>query len=82
MPCCHRFQYEKSAAFICSLLDPLVEAYKQAAHLGTNGTASTAQAMQQLAVLEGQLAWMVYIVGSVIKGRLTSSSAESQVGCM
>jgi len=32
-----------------------------------------------LAVLEGQLAWMVYIVGSVLKGRLSSSSAESQV---
>ena len=32
---------------------------------------------QQLAVLEGQLAWMVSIVGSVIRGRLSSSSSAS-----
>lgn len=29
-------------------------------------------------VVEGQLTWMVYIVGAVIKGRLNSSSGESQ----
>ena len=28
--------------------------------------------------LEGQLTWLVYIVGAVIRGRLSSSSAESQ----
>ena len=31
---------------------------------------------QQLALLEGQLTWLVYIVGAIIKGRLSSSSAE------
>ena len=34
---------------------------------------------QQVSVVEGQLTWMIYIVGAVIKGRLISSSAESQV---
>lgn len=29
-------------------------------------------------MLEGQLTWLVYIVGAIIKGRLSSSSAESQ----
>jgi exportin-7 len=29
-------------------------------------------------VIEGQLTWLVYIVGAVIRGRLSSSSAESQ----
>lgn len=32
-----------------------------------------------LAEVEGQLTWMVYIVGAIVKGRLSSSSAESQV---
>ena len=32
-----------------------------------------------LAILEGQLTWLVYIVGAIIKGRLSSTSAESQV---
>eukprot|EP00879_Flechtneria_rotunda_P032708 GHRR01035984.1.p1 GENE.GHRR01035984.1~~GHRR01035984.1.p1 ORF type:complete len:147 (-),score=30.08 GHRR01035984.1:432-872(-) len=64
--------------FVCSLLDPLVEHYKQATTL----TALDKTAKQQLSVLEGQLAWMVSIVGSVIRGRLSSScatgTAESQ----
>lgn len=35
----------------------------------------------QLSLLEGQLTWLVYIIGAVIKGRLaTSNNADSQVG--
>lgn len=74
LPYLCRFQYDKSSAYICSLMDPLVAQYEEAAAIG----AFTSQQQQQLAVLEGQLAWMVYIVGSVLKGRLSSSSAESQ----
>lgn len=57
-------------------MEPLIQHYKQATTL----TALDEAAKQQLGVLEGQLAWMVSIVGSVIKGRLSSSSssAESQ----
>ena len=40
-------------------------------------TVLNAAEKQQLAVLEGQLAWMVSIVGSVIRGRLSSSSSSS-----
>ncbi len=32
----------------------------------------------QLVVLEGQLTWLVHIIGAVIRGRLSSSTAESQ----
>jgi uncharacterized membrane protein YecN with MAPEG domain len=32
----------------------------------------------QLEVLEGQLTWLVHIIGAVIRGRLSSSTAESQ----
>lgn len=32
----------------------------------------------QLNVLEGQLTWLVYIVGALIRGRISSASAESQ----
>ena len=34
---------------------------------------------QALAVMEGQLTWLVHLVGAIIRGRLSSSSAESQV---
>lgn len=29
--------------------------------------------------MEGQLTWLVHLVGAIIRGRLSSSSAESQV---
>lgn len=29
--------------------------------------------------MEGQLTWLVHLVGAIIKGRLSSSTAESQV---
>ena len=34
---------------------------------------------RSIALLEGQLTWLVHIVGAIIRGRLSSSSAESQV---
>ena len=34
----------------------------------------------RLESLEGQLTWLVHIVGAVLRGRLNSNSAESQVG--
>ena len=34
---------------------------------------------RSVALLEGQLTWLVHIVGAIIRGRLSSSSAETQV---
>lgn len=66
--------------FVCSLMDPLVEHYKQA----TSFASLDAAAKQQLSVLEGQLAWMVSIVGSVIRGRCArqGATAPSAVGAV
>lgn len=67
-----RFQYEATCRYLCSLLDPLLLRY------GDMGPAAATPAAQQaLGVLEGQLSWLVYIVGAVIRGRLASASAES-----
>jgi len=70
LPYLVRFQYDKSAAYIASRMDPIIEAFKQAA--------TQVMPPHQLAICEGQLTWMVYIVGAIVKGRLSSSSAESQ----
>ncbi len=68
-----RFQYEATCRYLCSLLDPLLARY------GDMGpTAGAPGVNTQLGVLEGQLSWLVYIVGAVTRGRLSSSSAESQ----
>ncbi len=72
LPFLCRFQYEKAAAFMASYLDPAVERFKALA-------ASPPASAGELEVVEAQLAWLVFLVGAIIKGRLSSSSAESQV---
>jgi len=66
-----RFQYRATADFLLAFMDPLVAAYKEASTPGKAGP-------QDLEVMEGQLTWLVHLVGAIIKGRLSSSSAESQ----
>ena len=34
---------------------------------------------QSVALLEGQLTWLVHIVGAILRGRLNQSSADTQV---
>ncbi|KAL6753879.1 armadillo-type protein [Haematococcus lacustris] len=68
LPYLVRFQYDKSAAFISACLTRWLRPSAR----------STALPANQLAVLEGQLTWLVYIIGAIIRGRLSSSNAESQ----
>lgn len=72
LPFLCRFQYEDLSKYLCSLADPLVKGFTDCSSLQAGSDAS------QLVVLEGQLTWIVYIIGAVIRGRLNSSSAESQ----
>ena len=87
-----RFQYEDTCRFLCSLLDPLLTRYSAlgAGAGGLNGGASPpplgssqspgggGDGQTDLGVLEGQLSWLVYIIGAVIRGRQSSPAAESQ----
>lgn len=71
LPYLMRYQYDRSSAYLSQLIDPMIEYYKQAAQQPMAGP--------QLSLLEGQLTWLVYIIGAVIKGRLaTSNNADSQ----
>ncbi|CAM6032695.1 unnamed protein product [Sphagnum compactum] len=73
LPYLCRFQYEKTSNYIITLLEPILQAYTEAARLQTGVNNSQLQAM------EGQLTWLVHIIGAIIRGRQTSSSsAESQ----
>lgn len=47
-------------------------------HVGWHVMGNAGQDAVQLEVLEGQLTWLVHIIGAVIRGRLSSSTAESQ----
>lgn len=63
-------QYERTADYLQGIIGPLVAQYQQITQTG-------AQA-DQAAAVEGQLTWLCHIVAAIIRGRLNSSSAESQ----
>lgn len=72
IPYLARFDYAKTSEYLCTIIDPLMAAYASAGETGQVPAGTT------LAVLEGQLTWLVYIVGAIVRGRLGTSSAESQ----
>lgn len=69
-----RFQYPLTAEYICGLLDPRLAQYQSS----TDGTGNTGTAASTMALLEGQLTWLVHIVGAIIRGRMNSSGADAQ----
>ena len=64
-----RYQYDKMADFLLSMFDPLVNQLQALAGAGT------AQP-NQIEILEGELAWLLYIVGAVVGARGSSRSSE------
>ncbi|GAB4820934.1 hypothetical protein N2152v2_007980 [Parachlorella kessleri] len=72
LPYLCRFQYASTSEFLVGLMDPLITAYSQL------GAASTGADLRQLSVLEGQLTWLVHIIGAVIRGRINSTGADAQ----
>lgn len=72
-----RFQYEDTCRLLCRLFEPLAARYGEAAASGALSGTSAAGAAE-LAVVEGQLTWLVYVIGAVIRGRLSSAAADSQ----
>ncbi|EEC05625.1 Exportin-7-A, putative, partial [Ixodes scapularis] len=63
-----RCEYEKTCALLVQLLDQSAQAYREA---GSQGVAAL-----DLAVLEGQLSWLVYIIGAAVGGRASFSTAD------
>ena len=67
-----RFQYEATVGFLTRMLDPAIAEFNHCANMPAGSTPDA------LAVCEGRLTWLVYIVGAVVRGRLSCSSAEPQ----
>lgn len=72
-PIIFRLQYEQSATFITSLMDPMLENYKAFANSGGVGANPI-----EVSKLERELAWLTRVIGAVVSGRLNASSTESQ----
>lgn len=67
-----RFKYETTVTFLTQLLDPAIAEFNHCTNLPPGSDPSA------LAIVEGRLTWLVYIVGAVVRGRLSCSSAEPQ----
>jgi len=76
LPVICRFQYEQVANIILAKFDPLLSQYREAMqHLAATSTNSApADVQQRTAILEGQLTWLTYIVGTIVGGHSWSSA--------
>lgn len=79
LPTICRFQYSAVATVLVGKLDPLLHKYRELmGHLVSSSTDSAPpNVSQQVTILEGQLTWLTYIIGSIVGGHSWSSS---QVG--
>ncbi|NXP22263.1 XPO7 protein, partial [Scytalopus superciliaris] len=66
-----RCEYEKTCALLVQLFDQSAQSYQE---LLQSATASP----MDVAVQEGRLTWLVYIIGAVIGGRVSFASTDEQ----
>lgn len=76
LPVLCRFQYTTVANTLLGKFDPLLSSYREIIrHLGNSSTDNApADVTNRVAILEGQLTWLTYIVGSIVGGHSWSSA--------
>uniref|UniRef100_A0A8B9L057 Exportin 7 n=1 Tax=Astyanax mexicanus TaxID=7994 RepID=A0A8B9L057_ASTMX len=66
-----RCEYEKTCALLVQLFDQSAQSYQELLQ-------STNSSSMDVAVQEGRLTWLVYIIGAVIGGRVSFASTDEQ----
>uniref|UniRef100_A0A8C2K0D7 Exportin 7 n=1 Tax=Cyprinus carpio TaxID=7962 RepID=A0A8C2K0D7_CYPCA len=66
-----RCEYEKTCALLVQLFDQSAQSYQELLQ-------STNSSTMDIAVQEGRLTWLVYIIGAVIGGRVSFASTDEQ----
>jgi exportin-7 len=76
LPVICRFQYTPVATMILNKFDPLLAQYRDlTGRLGNSPTGSApTDAQQSMAIIEGQLTWLTYMVGAIVGGHSWSSA--------
>lgn len=71
-----RCEYEKTCKILVQLFDDTAQQYQTLTKSTT--TSSTASSNVELVIKEGQMAWLVYIIGGVIGGRISYNLGNSE----
>lgn len=76
LPVICRFQYRSVANIILAKFDPLLSQLRELmAHVGSSRTEDTSNDLQErIAIVEGQLTWLTYMVGTIVGGHSWSSA--------
>ncbi|KAL6051841.1 exportin-7 isoform X1 [Balamuthia mandrillaris] len=69
LPPLGRCSYAKTSEFLVACFDPIAQSYEQNPKGPTN--------VEQVFILEGQLAWLVHIMGAMVAGRLGSANSDT-----
>ena len=79
LPSLCRFQLQQVASYVLSLFEPCATLYQQALSTGVSERANNSGVQRTLAQCEGELAWLVYIIATVLGSHLTpNSNSETQ----
>mmetsp|Transcript_7505 Transcript_7505/g.12746 ORF Transcript_7505/g.12746 Transcript_7505/m.12746 type:complete len:1077 (-) Transcript_7505:234-3464(-) len=73
LPSLCRFQLQQASAYVLSLFEPCAKQYSQLLSLPADQSRS-ADVAKRLCECEGELAWLVYIIGTVLGSHLTPSA--------
>ncbi len=74
LPVICRFQYESIASKILNKFDALFNQYRQVMSLAASGQSSSPDISKQIAIIEGQLTWLTYMIGAIVGGHSWSSA--------
>ena len=66
LPSLCRFQLQQVASYVLSLFEPCATLYQQALSTGVSERASNSEVQRTMAQCEGELAWLVYIIATVL----------------
>jgi exportin-7 len=79
LPSLCRFQLQQVSTYVLSLFEPSARSYQQALSQPPAERTGNPAVQLQLSKSEGELAWLVYIIGQVLGSHLTpNSNAETQ----
>ncbi|PRP83984.1 hypothetical protein PROFUN_08668 [Planoprotostelium fungivorum] len=76
LPHLGRCNYEESMRVIVALFDPLSNQYKQAAE---SGALNNPELRREFRSIQGKLAWLIQIIGSIIGGRQNMNDNQDDI---